>query len=51
VQGSGAELRCAELLVMAGIQLKLDCIPVPDLIIRTETGRALIEAARQRRPM
>ena len=45
MQGSGAELRCPKLLTTAAIQVEFDCIAVPDLTVRSEMGRMLIEAA------
>ena len=45
MQGSGAELRRPKLLTTARIQVEFDCIAVPDLTVRSEMGRMLIEAA------
>ena len=45
MQGSGAELLCAEFLTTASIQVELDRIAVPDLVVGTNVGRLLVQAA------
>src|SRR5262249_21028982 len=45
VQRAGAEGRSAELVATPGVQVELDRIAVPDLIVRADVSWLLVEAA------